>query len=276
MFSIIIVTHNREKELKELLRNLKKQTYKKYEIVIVNNGKKLNIAGTRVFNLDKNIGCGPGRNYGAYKARGDIFLFIDDDAELEDKNTLKKILMEMKDESIGILNLRVKNFYTGETSKYEFPSKDLNDVNKRMKIGYFCGCAFAIKKELYLRTRIDNLPGIDELGLSYKVVKAGYDIIYIPYLAVLHKKTSQGRPSDNQSLYEHMFCRGYYATKYLPAFYFLSYTLLWNLKYIYERRLIALKGYYKGIKFGLKFRKENLLDNKSIKYLKLHHGRLYK
>lgn len=98
--SIIIPTYNEERYLPKLLRSIKKQTFKDYEVIVVDShsrDKTVQIArkhGAKVFfDVPKGRRSHPGhaRNYGAKKAKGDILVFIDADVVLS-KNVIKKIV----------------------------------------------------------------------------------------------------------------------------------------------------------------------------------------
>ena len=90
LLSIIIVTRNRRTELHRCLQSLRRLTYLRTEIVVIDNGSSDGLPDmvaeefpdVRLFRADCNYGCGVGRNIGARVARGDYFWFIDDDAEV--------------------------------------------------------------------------------------------------------------------------------------------------------------------------------------------------
>ena len=103
---VVVVTFNRKKLLKECLQALLKQSYKNYEILLIDNastdgtheyiedlidGKKL-----QYFNTGKNLGGAGGFNYGvreAMKKNYDYAWLMDDDSIADDKDALK-ILVE--------------------------------------------------------------------------------------------------------------------------------------------------------------------------------------
>ena len=104
MISIIIPTLNEEKYLPLLLKSLKVQTYKDFEVVIAEAGS---IDKTR--EIAKKWGCriieggGPavGRNNGAKVAKGDILVFLDSDVVLP-KEFLEETLREFKKRKLDI------------------------------------------------------------------------------------------------------------------------------------------------------------------------------
>ena len=95
MISIVIPTYNEQKYLPELLKSLKKQTYKHYEIIISDNNSTdntLNIAKTYKCKIVKGGYPPIARNNGAKVAKYDL-LFIDSDVIINDKNLLKNFIV---------------------------------------------------------------------------------------------------------------------------------------------------------------------------------------
>jgi glycosyltransferase involved in cell wall biosynthesis len=87
-YSIIVAVYNRPDELNELLVSLAGQTYRDFEVVIVEDGSTISskdVCAAMSVQLDvkyfskDNSGPGPSRNYGCRRATGDYFMFIDSD-----------------------------------------------------------------------------------------------------------------------------------------------------------------------------------------------------
>ncbi|MEP6611814.1 MAG: glycosyltransferase [Mucilaginibacter sp.] len=88
LFSIIIPLYNRPQEIKELLETLVLQTYKQFEVLVIEDGSKddaADIVKSFVGKLDikyfvkQNEGQGFTRNYGFERAKGDYFVIFDSD-----------------------------------------------------------------------------------------------------------------------------------------------------------------------------------------------------
>ena len=85
--SVIIVTYNtNQKLLSQNLDSLKKQLNNKFEIIIIDNSDKTDIKSIvssyslEYIKLNKNYGLSLARNVGIKFAKGDIVIFLDDDA----------------------------------------------------------------------------------------------------------------------------------------------------------------------------------------------------
>src|SRR5688572_8887700 len=101
MISIIIPTYNEESVLKKCLESLSLQTYKSFEIIIVDDGSSDNTKNiveslkSQISNLNfltqKHGGAGAARNLGAKEAKGTILVFVDADMTF-DKDFLKDLI----------------------------------------------------------------------------------------------------------------------------------------------------------------------------------------
>jgi len=87
-FSVIIPLYNRPQEIKELLESLTLQTYKQFEVLVIEDGSKDDaemIVRSFSDRLDvkyfvkPNSGQGFTRNYGFERAKGDYFVIFDSD-----------------------------------------------------------------------------------------------------------------------------------------------------------------------------------------------------
>ncbi|WP_069658606.1 glycosyltransferase [Arcticibacter eurypsychrophilus] len=87
-FSIIIPVYNRPQELDELLYTLTLQTYKQFEVLVIEDGSKIDARPIIAEYADKldlhyyvkqNEGQGFARNYAFTRARGDYFVIFDSD-----------------------------------------------------------------------------------------------------------------------------------------------------------------------------------------------------
>jgi glycosyltransferase involved in cell wall biosynthesis len=87
-FSIIIPLYNRPQEIKELLESLTLQTYKQFEVLVIEDGSvkdAKDIVAAFTSRLDvhyyfkPNEGQGFSRNFGFERAKGDYFIIFDSD-----------------------------------------------------------------------------------------------------------------------------------------------------------------------------------------------------
>ncbi|AQX12987.1 glycosyl transferase family 2 [Elizabethkingia meningoseptica] len=90
--SIVVAIYNRKDELFELLNSLSHQTCKDFEVIIVDDGSKIELQPTVDMFLEmlniryykkENTGPGLSRNYGAHRAEGEWLVFLDSDVIVE-------------------------------------------------------------------------------------------------------------------------------------------------------------------------------------------------
>ncbi len=90
LYSLIIPLYNRPDEIRELLESLLLQTYKNFEVIVVEDGSKPELSAEQIVmgyadRLDvkyfykTNAGQGFARNHGFERAKGDYFIIFDSD-----------------------------------------------------------------------------------------------------------------------------------------------------------------------------------------------------
>lgn len=88
MISIIICTKNRKDKLKLALNSVVEQTYKKYEVILVNDGgemltpdelREFECLDINLIQNQKSKGISAARNSGMEQAKGEYIAFLDDD-----------------------------------------------------------------------------------------------------------------------------------------------------------------------------------------------------
>jgi hypothetical protein len=86
LISIVIVNWNGEQHLLELIDSIRAQSYRRYEIIVVDNGSTDNSIGimascgdVRVLRQEENVGFCRGNNLGIRAANGEILLLLNND-----------------------------------------------------------------------------------------------------------------------------------------------------------------------------------------------------
>jgi len=171
MISIIIPTFNRAEYIGEAIDSVLAQTYKDYEIIVVDDGSTDNTQkvleqyeGKIKYFFKENGGEASARNYGIEKAQGEFIAYLDsDDLWCPEKLELQMQEFE-KDEKVGLVHTSMEvvtedGTSTGEykpTSPAETPMDFLE--NKRILM-----CVL-VKKEIF-----------SQLGLFDETMRIGVD-----------------------------------------------------------------------------------------------------
>lgn len=126
LVSVIITTKNEDEVIGKLIRSIKGQTYKNIEIILIDNNstdRTVVIAEKMKVNI---YNFGPERsaqrNFGADKAKGDYYLFIDADMELTKEvveQCIEQINKEIKVGAIAIPEESIAVTYWGKVKAYE-------------------------------------------------------------------------------------------------------------------------------------------------------------
>lgn len=128
-FSIITATYNRADLLPRAIKSILTQTFKDFELIIIDDGSTDNTKEViESFNderitykrLSQNRGCNSARNYGLDLAKGTYITFADSDDVLlaNALGIFERIWGELKDEKIGNIVTRTIDSKTGKKIGY--------------------------------------------------------------------------------------------------------------------------------------------------------------
>ena len=206
--SFLIVTKNRPCDLKFTLNKLKSLTDNtKHEVLVFIDGCKETEAITRDFNWvqwtvsQESKGASLARALLYKKAKGTIFIGLDDDAHPLSDHFIEMVLMEFKtDGSLGVLAFQ------------EVRGKFNNDITAKKAIKIresyfttdFVGCGFAITKTAY--QAITGFPEfIDIYGeepcVALQILDAGFRIKYVPTVVVNHRVDIEKRKQQGKNYF---------------------------------------------------------------------------
>ncbi|MBF0234779.1 MAG: glycosyltransferase [Desulfamplus sp.] len=204
--SVIIPAYNAEATLSVLLDSLEKQTFKDFEIIVVDDCSQdatAAIAQTRnlqVISIPENRGPAFARNAGARNAVGEILVFTDSDCCVE-PGWLHNIHKEFStckntDAIMGKLKLSPSNLLGNSISALGFPAGGSIGFEKIWKVehnGYtesLSTCNCALRKDIFWKiggfdTSFPYAGGEDSL-LAYHLVNSDFRIKYCPNVIVYH------------------------------------------------------------------------------------------
>ena len=188
MFSVIVTTCNRDpKIVKEALQSVLAQSYKNFEIIVVNdapNYEKREDLEYMIVQLGSNIkyivnryqkGANYARNIGAKAAKGDYLSFLDDDDYWDSKR-----LEKMKKEFDNHADIVYSDFIIFSEKKKTYSKRDVpnkNDVVKELLafnyLGGFSNVSF--RKDLFFKVGAldESLPSYQDQDLFIRLVKEG-------------------------------------------------------------------------------------------------------
>lgn len=114
-YSIIVPNYNKAEYIEECINSILNQTYKNYEIIMIDDGSTDNsVEVINKFNINllktNRLQAGGARNLGLKQATGDYIIFLDSDDYLSCDDVLEKLTNIIVDEDIIFLNYS-KNTY---------------------------------------------------------------------------------------------------------------------------------------------------------------------
>jgi GT2 family glycosyltransferase len=297
----IIITYNRPDDTLELLQNIAgmlKATDLLQEVILVNNASTANytaveayIAANRqlpfhYYYSDENLGVARGRNYAISKSSAPILIMLDDDAILQNNDAFIRLLEEFEQKNTArpkaIVSFKVLYYDTLQMQKNALPHKQFNTYKNKsfFETYYYAGGAHAIRREALVS--VGNYPadffyGMEEYDLSYRLLDAGYSIVYCNAVVMLHKESPLGRKPRAEKIQEMWVNKAKVAWRYLPKKYFYSTAFMWALQYLRQTRF-DIKGFIKGWKKIFLFSKKEKrrpISASTLQYLNRVEARLW-
>ncbi len=230
LVSIISVNFNQLKVTEEFLESLRKVTYPKLEIIIVDNASKEDPTAylTKKFpeiiclRSEENLGFAGGNNLAIRQAKGDYFMMLNNDTEV-DPGFLEPLVDAMlENPKIGMVGSKVHYYYeentiqfAGATPMTRFTAtshfignreKDEGQYEEQKPTSFASGAAMMASRkvceEVGLMAAFFFLY-YEELDWQARIRKAGYEIHYIPKSLVFHKESiSVGKKSSLQAYWK--------------------------------------------------------------------------
>ena len=251
--AIIIITYNRPADMLALAMNIEKLSSKKElleEIIIVNNNSTESYDAVKSFIQEnpstpfkyieskENLGVSKGRNFAIDQSKAPILVLIDDDAEFQDTDALKRINEAVIENPLaGILAMKILYFQNIQFQLNAFPHKSFEKRKhlQSFETYYFAGCGNIIVKEAFDIAGpfpTDFFYGMEEYDLSYRILDAGYTIKYIADIVLLHKESPEGRQTKSDKLRGMWVNKTKVAWRYLPMPCYFTTAIMWSIFFL--------------------------------------------
>lgn len=196
--SIIIVNWNGKKWLKECLDSIHKQTFKNFELILVDNGSndgsvrfiKENYPETVVIENKENIGFGKANNIGAQSAKGKILFLLNNDTIIEDEKFFEKMIRAKKERDLHITGPRILDFEKKDIYKGRRLSIDCTGyLGWAGKTFYIEGCAMFVDRDLFWELEgfdKTNFAYSEDIDLCWRAHLLGKKIDICPGVSIIH------------------------------------------------------------------------------------------
>jgi len=256
LVSIIIVNWNAGKYLEKCIKSLMKQSYKEFEIILVDNAStdgsleevENKFPNVRIIKNNENLGFGVGVNNGISECRGDVIALFNPDAVAE-KDWLQNLVSVLySSDKIGAASGKLLSIIENEEEIFCTWSKMnpytsipyyFKNEKPSAKVDTLTGAAMVVKKEVIKKIGLldpEYFLYYEETDWCARIIRAGYDLVYVPNSKVWHSVSSLASPE--KKIYYNEKNRVRFAIKNFDR----SFLFIFLLFFIVESLVIFAKG----------------------------------
>lgn len=251
LISIIILNWNGKRWLKKCMDSLESQSFKNFEIILVDNNSTDNSVGfikknyplVNLIQSKRNLGFAGGNNLGIKTARGEYILLLNNDTWVE-TNFLKNILTFYKRNKYDVISPIAMDYDSNFKKKY-FSKIDPfgHSVFKYEEFGknfYLTGVCLFFPKKLYLETGgfdDDFFMYCEDVDWFWRLNLLGKKFSYCPNIFLHHFQA--GSTSQKRIKYKVFLWRNQNTLLMLLKNY-AWYNLLWVLPFYFLQNIIEI------------------------------------
>jgi GT2 family glycosyltransferase len=217
LLSVIIPNWNGARFLPECLSSLREQTYKNFEVILVDNASqdesldivKKDFPEVRVLPLDRNYGFAVACNRGAERARGDVIVLLNNDTET-DPSWLEEIVKALREHpEAGSIASKILLFdrrniihSTGDMMGRDgIPinrgvwEEDKGQYDLYQQVFSACGAAAAYRRDMWEELRgfdEDLFMYLEDVDLAWRAQLRGWKTVFAPKAKVYHHLSATG------------------------------------------------------------------------------------
>ena len=194
--SIVIRTFNEEKHIGNLLRAIEEQSYRNYEIILVDSGstdKTLSIAETfkvKIVTIEsRDFTFGYSLNVGCKASMGTYIVCVSAHVIRTDTEWLTNLIAPFQDEKVGMVYGRqMGNEQSKFSEKMDFRRLfKTESIHSTVPLHYANNANSAIRKALWEKKHFDEyLFGLEDIDWARHVAHDGYLIHYEPKAVIYH------------------------------------------------------------------------------------------
>jgi GT2 family glycosyltransferase len=226
--SVLIVTYNSAETIEDCLTSLNRQTFRDFEVILVDNGSKDDTVKTieflgprltypfKLVPLGENKGFAGGNNHALRFAKGQYIALLNPDAAADD-NWLAELWRAMNahpEAGIGASKVTVAGSEILDSAGLGMASvlKSFNrgegeDSGQYCSLEYVFGACGAAA--VYRKTLIDNLGFFDEdffllhedVDLSFRAQLSNWKVLYVPSARLQHEVSASIKKMSDMQVY---------------------------------------------------------------------------
>lgn len=204
-YSVIIPVYNRPDEVDELLDSLTRQSYKNFEVLVIEDGSSVpckEVTGKYADKLDvhyftkPNSGPGQTRNFGAERSKGDYLIILDSDCIIPEGyfEAIEKELADSPADAFGGPDRAHSSFSNMQKAiNYAmtsfFTTGGIRGGKKKMDKFYPRSFNMGVRRETYRALGgFSKMRFGEDIDFSIRIFKGGYACRLFPGAWVYHKR----------------------------------------------------------------------------------------
>lgn len=209
-YSIIVPVYNRPDEVDELLESLCKQSFKDFEVIVVEDGSSVackEVCDKYMERLDlkyflkQNSGPGQSRNYGAERSKGEYLIVLDSDVVLPEDylQAVEDELLRQSADAFGGPDRAHDSFSdTQKAISYSmtsfFTTGGIRGGKKKLDKFYPRSFNMGIRRDVYMQLGgFSKMRFGEDIDFSIRIFDAGYKCRLFPDAWVWHKRRTDMR-----------------------------------------------------------------------------------
>ena len=252
--AVVLSMGDRPQGLQFALTTLLSQEGIDLDVVLVGNGwEPIDVpSAVRTIHLPENVGIPEGRNVGAREARGDVLFFYDDDASLPTPDVLARLAAAYEDPDVAVAQPRGADPHGRPAPRRWAPRLRTTAGGRGGDVALFWEGVCTIRRRAF--EDVGGWPGHfwyghEGIDLAFRLVDAGWRLVYLPEVVVHHPATQATR----HAVFYRMNARNrvWVARRNLPAPLLAAYLSTWTaitLARVHDRAALAVwaHGFVEG------------------------------
>lgn len=212
LVSVIMPTHNRSEMLKRAIKSVLSQTYKNFELIVINDGSEDNTDHVvksqndgRIIYIEHNkpMGSANARNTGIKRAQGEYIAFLDDDDEWRKDNLEIQIpVIANSSPKVGLVYGWMEYFQNGKSIKLKKP-RLRGYIFKEM----LSELAISLTSAIIIKKNVINEIGLFNPGFSWgddgdflRRLCKKYQVEYVPRVVVNYNIGHNNRITTSKNI----------------------------------------------------------------------------
>jgi glycosyltransferase involved in cell wall biosynthesis len=181
LVSVVIPTHNRPDMLIKAINSVNNQTYKTFEIIVIDDSsdkrtetalKDRKIEGISYFKNEEPKGANYSRNLGVRHSKGEFVAFLDDDDEWLPRKLEKQIELMRNNRETGLVYTGSKILYDTGFSYSNIPKSE-GDLSKLIYFNNIIGTTSTVmvRRSVFSKSGLfdESLPGQQDFDLWIRI-----------------------------------------------------------------------------------------------------------